>query len=101
MTVTKKWCFGNLKNQNVGSNMADENAKGYLILIMFVTREFLESLITNVSLKFINSKWRIQYAGRKCKKLLDWDKIWYSGIIAVADYESGLNIQKLYMADLI
>ena len=39
----------------------------------------LKSLITNLSSKFINSKWWIQYSWLKCKKLLDWDKIWYSG----------------------
>ena len=60
--------------------------------MVFGTRGFLESLITNLSLKIINSKRRIQYSGRKCKYLLYWDDIWYSMVFKVAEYESKLKI---------
>ena len=43
--------------------------------LKFCTQGFLESLITNLSSKYINSKWRIQYGGWKCKKFLDWDEL--------------------------
>ena len=36
-------------------------------------------------------------ADENCKKLLDWDKIWYSGFFGGADYESELNIQEFKM----
>ena len=55
--------------------MAGENAKNYLVGIIFGTQKFLVLLITNPSSKFRNSKWRIQYGGRKSKKLFDWDDI--------------------------
>ena len=32
------------------------------------------------------------YGGRKCKKLLDWNDIWYLEVFGVADYESKLEI---------
>ena len=54
---------------------------------------FLESLITNASSEFRNSKWRIHYGGRKGKKLLDWDEIWYAEVFGVADYESELKFR--------
>ena len=51
-------------------------------------------------LKIQKFKWQLQYSGLKCKKLLNWDEIWYLGDFGVADYESELNIQKkLKMAD--
>ena len=65
--------------------MADGNAKSYLIRMIFRTRGFLGSLITNPSSEFRNSKWRIEYCGIKCKKLLDWDDTWYSRVFGVAD----------------
>ena len=36
--------------------MVEENAKGYLIAMIFGTREFFGSLIANPSIKFNNSK---------------------------------------------
>ena len=81
--------------------MADENEKSYLIGMKFGTRGFFKSLITNLSSKFRNSKWRIQYGERKCKKLLDAVDIWYSVVFGVADYESELKIHKFKIADPI
>ena len=65
------------------------------------TREFVRWLITKLGSKFGNSQWRIQYGGRKCKKLLDLDDTWYSGHFGVGDYESELRIQKCKMTDPI
>ena len=79
--------------------MADEKAKSYLIGMIFETRGFLVSLITNPHSKFRNSKRRIQYGGQKCKKLVDWDDIWYSEVFGVAEYESELKIRKFKMVD--
>ena len=62
---------------------------------------YLRSLIMNPSSGFRDSRWRIQYGGRKCKKLLDWNDIWYLGLIGVADYKSEFTIQKLKIADPI
>ena len=52
------------------------------------TQEFLGSLITNLNTKIQISKWRIQYGGSKCEKLLDLDETQYSGVFEVTDYES-------------
>ena len=49
--------------------------------------------VTNPSSEFRNSKWRIKYGARKCKKLLDWDDIWYSEVFGITDYEFELRIQ--------
>ena len=68
---------------------------------IFDTRGFLGSLITNPSFKIRNSKWRIQYSGRKGKYLLDCDDIWYSIIFGLAEDESKLKIQKFKVADPI
>ena len=75
-----------------------KNSKIQLIMMIFGTWGFLESLITNLSSIFRNSKWRIQYDGAKCINLLDWDDICYSEIF---DYESELKIQKFKMTDSI
>ena len=85
----------NSEIRNGGFNMADQNVKSYLIEIIFGTREFLTTLITNLSWKIRNSKWRIQYGGQKYEKLLNWNDIWYSGIFGIADYESELKIRNL------
>ena len=61
----------------------------------FSTRGFWEPLISNSSTEFRNSEWRIQYGGGTCKKLLDWDDIYYSGVFGVADYESELKFRNL------
>ena len=53
---------------NSWSNMADWNAKIYLIGIQFGTRGFSASLIAIPSLTFINSPCQMQYGGQKCKK---------------------------------
>ena len=79
--------------------MVDENAKSYLIGTIFGTRGFLGSLITNPSLKFRNSVWRVQCGGRKCKKLLDWDGIWYSVVSGPIDYEHELKIPRFETVD--
>ena len=49
--------------------------------------------------RVLNSQ--IQNGGLKCKKSLDWDDTWYSGILEIGDYESELIIQKFKMADPI
>ena len=90
MNLSSNW-----KIQNGGSNMADENAKSYLIGMIFGTSEFLGSLITNPSSTFRNSEWRIQYGGRQCKKLLNWDDIWYLRVFGIADYGFKLKGQKI------
>ena len=79
--------------------MADKNAKTRLIGIKFGIRGFLGSLITNLSVEFKNSTWRIQNSRLKCKKLFDWDEIWYSGVFGIANYESERKIQKFKIAD--
>ena len=71
------------------------------INLKFSTWGFLRSLITNPSSEFRDSKSRMQYSGWKCKKLLDWDDIWYSGVSEVANYESKINIWKFKIADPI
>ena len=81
--------------------MASENAKSNLIRMIFGTPRFSGSVITNLSSKFRNSKWRIQYGGQKSKKLIDGDDIRYSAVFRVADYKSKLKIQKFKMADPI
>ena len=78
--------------------MADKNTNSYLIGILFGTRRFLGALITNPSSKFRNSKRRIQYGGPKCKKILDWNEIWYLEVFEVADYESKRCILKFKIA---
>ena len=79
--------------------MADQYIKIYLITMKIITRGFSKSLITNLYLKFWNSRWRIQYGGPKGKKLLDWDENYNSEVFKVADYESSLEILKSNMAD--
>ena len=58
--------------------MADQNAK-LLDLDEIWYSEVCGSLITSPSSKFRNSKWRIQYGGKKYKKRLNLDEIRYSG----------------------
>ena len=77
------------------------NCINYLIRMIFGTRGYLGSLITNPSSKFRNLKWRIYHCGPKCEKLLDWDEFWYSGVFGVAAYESETDIQKFKIADAI
>ena len=67
----------------------------------FGTWGFLRSPITNLSSKLANRKSQIQYGGQKWKKLLVCDDILYSGLFAVADYESKLKSKKFETADLI
>ena len=81
--------------------MADKKAKSNLIEMIFDTREFSGSLIMNLSSKFRNSEWRIQYGGRACKNSQHWDDIWCMGVSGVVDYEFKLRIQKFKMADPI
>ena len=57
--------------------MADQNSK-LLDLDEIWYSEVCGSLIMNPSLKFRNSKWRIQYGGKKYKKWLDLDETRYS-----------------------
>ena len=57
--------------------MADQNSK-LLDLDEIWYSEVCGSLIMNPSLKFRNSKWRIQYGGKKYKKCLDLDETQYS-----------------------
>ena len=82
-------------------NIADGKLKTYLIGMIFGTRGFLGSLITNPSLKIQNSKWWIPYGGRECEYLFDWDDIWYSVVFRVTEYESEFKIQNFKIADLI
>ena len=54
-------------------------------------------LVTNLNLKIRISKWRFEYGGSKCKKLLNSDGNRYSGFFRVTDCESDLKIQKYKM----
>ena len=62
---------------------------------------FLELLITNPDSTIRNKKWRIQYGRPTCKKLLDWDENWCSGVFGVVDYESKIKIQLFKISDTI
>ena len=53
----------------------------------FGTQRFLGSLITNSSLKFMNSRWQTQYGEPKLKKKYP-DEVWYSGGGGGTDHES-------------
>ena len=81
--------------------MADVKWKILTIFLILCTREFLESLITNLKLDFENSKWRIQYGGRQMKNFNNFPDIVYSRIFGVADYESEIRFWKFKMADPI
>ena len=67
---------------------------GKFFIPKICTVGFLRMLITNLNLKLKNSKWRIQYGGRKCKKRLHLNKSWYSWVIYVAYHESELKPQE-------
>ena len=82
--------------------MADyQHATIYLIRMKIGTRGLSRLRITNLHLKFFNSKWLIQYGGSIYKNLLYSGKNWYSGFFEVADYKSSLNILKLEIVDPI
>ena len=61
--------------------MPDQNAKSYLIGMKFDTWWFLGSLIMNPFSPFRNSNGEIQYSRHKSKNAIDWDQIWYPGIL--------------------
>ena len=69
------------KIQDGGSNMADENPKSLGIRWKSVYWGFLRSVITNPSSDFQNSRWRIQYGGRKFEKSRNWMKIGILGFL--------------------
>ena len=52
----------------------------------FGIQEFLGSLITNLRSTFRNSKWRMCNSRSKYKKLLDCDKICFSGIFGIKKF---------------
>ena len=72
------------RNSKWWINMVAENAKRRVIAMKFSNRRFFGSLITNLSLKFRNLKWRIQYGGPKSKNLLGWYEILYLSVFGVA-----------------
>ena len=77
--------------------MAVENAKSYLIQMIFGTLWFF--WVTDYEFKPKLQKFKMAnlISLSKMQNLLDWDEIWYSGVFGVADYESKLNIQKFEM----
>ena len=79
--------------------MADQNAKTLSFRMKLGTRGLLGSLVTNLTSKLRNPKWRIQYGRSKFTKLVDPDKTPYSRAFGLAGYESELEIQKFKMAD--
>jgi len=50
---------------------------------------------------FQNSKWRIQYGGRKFWKIYNSYENRYIEVLKVADYESVVRFAKFKMADII
>ena len=75
--------------------------------LKFGIQRFLGSLITNPNSKLRNSKWRIQYCGRKCKTLLDWYDIGYLGVFRAANNDCFMYVwynqkfQTIYFLSLI
>ena len=63
--------------------MTDENSKNYLTWIKLGTRQFFLTLITNLNVKFRNSKYRT-----KMKNELNSDLIRYSRFFEVPQYKS-------------
>jgi len=57
--------------------MADENSGKSTILIKISIQGFLKLLITNQLSNLRNSKWWIQYVGRKFWKICNFCKNWY------------------------
>ena len=82
-------------------NLRSTHFSSGLMALIFVAPEFLGSLSTNPSSKFRNCICWILYRGPKCKTVLDWDEIRYSGVFGVTDCDSKLEIQKYKMADPI
>ena len=85
--------------QNGGSNMANGNAKSYLIRMILGTRGFLgiadyESELRIQKFRMTDPIWQA-----KLQKLLDWDDIWYPRVFGVAHYISELKIQKFEEPD--
>ena len=68
----------NSEIKNGGSKVADQNEK-LLDLDEIWHSDVCRSLITSPSSKFRNSKWRIQYGGKKYKNRLNLDETRYSG----------------------
>ena len=66
--------------------MAVKNAKTCLIERKLGIQGFLGSLITNRRSTLGNSKLQMQYGEPKCKKLLDWNKICFSGIFGIEQF---------------
>ena len=81
--------------------MVTQITKSWLNRMRLGTEKFLGLQITELDSKFRNSKWRIQYGGKKYNKFVYSKKIRYSIIFEVADYESELEFQKFEMADPI
>ena len=89
----------NSENQNSGFNMANEDAKSYLIAMIFGSRKFWGCwLRPELKIQKFKIEW-IQLGWPKCKKPLDWGKIWNSGLVEVADYESELDVHKFKMTN--
>ena len=73
-------------------------SKAY-ILLKICTQRFSKSLIKVLLLDFQNSKWQIQYGGKKIAKILDCAQNWYTEVFEGADfylskYNFDLTIQK-------
>ena len=93
-----RWLQIDAKNSETykgGSNMADQNAKSWLIRMKFGTQGILGSLIR---IRVWNSE--IKHGGPKCKiTWFGWNLV--LGGLWVTDYEFELKIQKFIMADPI
>ena len=69
------------------------------IVLRFATRGFLGSLISNLSQKFENSKWLIQYGGKKFQNQPNLRETCYPGFFGVAEFKSGIKSRKFKMVD--
>jgi len=76
-----------LKNQNGGSNMADEISESHWIHSKFVTGGLFRSQITNLQPHYKNLKWRLQYGERNFLKSLDSLEIRFSEVIWIVNLE--------------
>jgi len=87
-----------LKNQNGGSNMADEISESHWIHSKFVTGGLFRSQITNLQPHYKNLKWRLQYGGRNFQNSLDSLEIRNAGIISVHNDEFITRLQTFKLA---
>ena len=67
--------------------MAAENLKNYLVMLKICIQRFIESPITNLTLGFKDSMWRIQDGDKQMKKSSNFTVNLFTKVIWVADYE--------------